>query len=106
MMSLTEQQIAALRQAAASEGVDPDALVAAAREQAAGDAPSMGDGEPIKLFQYHLPFIRVRELRARWLGLDESIADDELPCGQWLEKHGGAMSSAKAGGGDEPPPAE
>jgi hypothetical protein len=113
-VTLTNEQVAALRAAAAAEGVDADALVAAAQGEAGTDVtvadnPVTPDGDPIKLFQYHLPFIRVRELRSRWLGLDESLQDDEMVCGQWLEKHGGIMATSKSGrpsDGGEPPASE
>ena len=48
--------------------------------------------EPPKLFQYHLPFVLVRELRSKWLGLDERIADDDMLCGEFAVKHGGATA--------------
>lgn len=98
-MPLSPDQIAALRAAAAREGVDPDALVAAAEEHPAesgaerkdtGAAPTAT--EPPKLFQYHLPFVLVRELRSKWLGLDERIADDDMLCGEFAVKHGGATA--------------
>ncbi len=108
-MPLTDAQRTTIEDAARREGVSIDELVAAAEEALAEDdqgpastpAP-VGDEGP-KLFQYHLPFIRVRELRQNWLGLSERIADDDLPCGQWLTKHGGALGG---GSGATPEPAE
>ena len=54
---------------------------------------SPGDtGRPVadRLLIGFLPFIKVRELREHWLGLTERIADDELTCGDYQLKHGGA----------------
>ena len=78
-------------------GVDPDAALAAAekvapKSEAPSDKPSSGDSpRPIadRLLIGFLPFIKVRELRAIWLGLDERIADDEMTCGDYQAKHGG-----------------
>lgn len=94
-MPLSPEQVTALRAAAEREGVDPDALVAAAETGASGaDQKDTGASptatEPPKLFQYHLPFVLVRELRSKWLGLDERIADDEMLCAEFALKHGGA----------------
>lgn len=93
---------AATRQAvvsgAKSRGVDPDEAIAEAERIAAeGDADtergvSSGPERPTfeRLLIGVLPFIKVRELRSIWLGLDERIPDDEMMCGDFRLKHGGA----------------
>jgi hypothetical protein len=43
-----------------------------------------------------LPFVRVRELRSIWLGLDERLPDDELSCGEFQLKYGGGAAPAPA----------
>lgn len=103
---LTKLEEAALRKRAEEQGIDPEEYLAAARavdaEASAGDkggaAPkgAPGAAEPPKLFQYHLPFITVKELREKWLGLTEKIDDEDLPCGEWLAKHGGALAGSPA----------
>ena len=91
-------------------GVDPQAALAAAKKVApktsaeSSDKPSGDSSRPIadRLLIGFLPFIKVRELRANWLGLDERIPDDELTCGDYQAKHGGA---AAAPANDSPSPA-
>ena len=91
-------------------GIDPQAALAAAEKVApkadqpsdkpASDAPARPIAD--RLLIGFLPFIKVRELRANWLGLDERIPDDELTCGDYQAKHGGA---AAAPANDSPSPA-
>lgn len=91
-------------------GVDPQAALAAAENVApkadapsdkpASDAPTRPIAD--RLLIGFLPFIKVRELRANWLGLDERIDDDEMTCGDYQAKHGGA---ATAPANDSPSPA-
>lgn len=93
-------------------GVDPDAAVAAAERVApkpntdkdVGDK-SADPSRPIadRLLIGFLPFIKVRELRANWLGLDERIPDDEMTCGDYQAKHGGAAAAPASN--DSPSPA-
>lgn len=79
-------------------GADPQAAIEAAEKVAPksdtpSDKPSSGDASrPIadRLPIGFLPFIKVRELRAIWLGLDERIDDDEMTCGDYQAAHGGA----------------
>ena len=87
-------------------GVDPQAAIAAAEGVAPAakpDAPndqSSADGRPVadRLLIGFLPFIKVRELRSLWLGLDDRIPDDELTCGDYQIKHGGAAAASADGG--------
>jgi hypothetical protein len=89
-------------------GVDPDAAIAAAekvapKQPAHKDAPAAdAPARPIadRLLIGFLPFIKVRELRAVWLGLDERIPDDELTCGDYQIKHG--VPTAATAGGSSP----
>ena len=78
-------------------GVDPDAAIAAAekvapKSDAPSDKPASGDTtRPIadRLLIGFLPYIKVRELRAIWLGLHDRIDDDEMTCGDYQAAHGG-----------------
>ena len=91
-------------------GVDPDAAIAAAekvapKSDAPSDKPASADpSRPIadRLLIGFLPYIKVRELRAIWLGLPDRIDDDEMTCGDYQAKHGGAAS---APANDSPSPA-
>ena len=93
---LTEKQRAALTAAAKEQGVNPVDLIEEA-EALSGDGgkPAEPDkpgtsssGEPPKLFMYHLPFVRVREVRQVWLGLTESFPGDDEIASEWAAKHG------------------
>lgn len=111
-MPLTDKQRAALRAAAEREGIDEAQLIAAAEaeleaegsEGAAGEKKSASDkgvpagrpdGRPMaeRLLVGFLPFIKVVELRSIWLGLNDRIPDDELTCGDYAAKHGGATAT-------------
>ena len=78
-------------------GVDPDAAIAAAekvapKSDAPSEKPTSGDSSrPIadRLLIGFLPYIKVRELRAIWLGLPDRIDDDEMTCGDYQAAHGG-----------------
>jgi phage gp29-like protein len=70
------------------EGTDQEAGVEASNHPAAD-----------RLLVGFLPFIKVRELRDVWLGLDERIPDDEMTCGEYQAKHGVA-GQAGTGGDD------
>lgn len=82
-------------------GADPQAALAAAEKvapkaSAPSDKPAGGDtSRPIadRLLIGFLPFIKVRELRELWLGLDDRIPDDEMTCGDYQTKHGGAAAA-------------
>lgn len=100
-------------------GADPSAALAEAERVAPAPKPPVKDesstdskpeahsdpSRPIvdRLLIGFLPFIKVRELRANWLGLDERIPDDEMTCGDYQAKHGGAapapaVNDSPAGG--------
>ena len=99
-MPLDQQQREALERAARENGVDPADLIKAAEEEIGG-AESKPDGkpatkaapagepvnsEPPKLFQYHLSFVRVREVRKVWLKLDEPFPGDDEIAAEWAAK--------------------
>lgn len=101
-MPLSQEQRAALERAAADNGVDPAALIEVAdAELAARDAPPNADAaaiaaeqaEPPKLFQYHLPFVRVREVRRVWLRLEEPFPGDDEIAAEWAAKFTGPATS-------------
>lgn len=77
---------------ARSEGIDPQRLISVAERD---NAPTQGKNSEIKLFQYHLPFVKVREVR-QYLGFTEAFPGDDEVAGDWAMKHGGAP---EAGGG-------
>jgi hypothetical protein len=93
-----------VRAAAEARGHDPDEAVAEAEKRMAsraakGNAPKTGEASrPVadRLLVGFLPFIKVKELRANWLGLPDSIPDDELTCAQYQAKHGGAAAAPAA----------
>lgn len=96
---LSESQKAALRAAAEAEGLDEAELLRAAEAEIGERAPAQGNKQPSKggsarpvadrLLVGFLPFIRVRELRKHWLGLEEPLPDDDMTCGAFAAKHGG-----------------
>lgn len=101
---LTEDQKNKLRTRAADVGVDPDALIAEAEKigyvsNQAGNAtplPKSAPADPPKLFQYHLPFVTVREVRQVWLGLTEAFPGDDRVAAEWAAEHGGGSSPVAA----------
>lgn len=107
---LTPEQKAALAQVAEREGVDPQELVSAAERIVAADAgggqkpapatpgAEIGKSAPPKLFMYHLPFVTVKEVRQRWLGLTDSFAGDAAVASEWAADHGGSLSQGTGGG--------
>lgn len=96
--------IGRISEEAKRRGVDPVAAIAEARRltasvsEAQSKLPS-GLTRPVAdhLLIGFLPFIRVRELRTTWLGLPDPIPDDDLTCGEYVARHGGAASSTVAG---------
>lgn len=104
-MPLDPAKEQAVRAEAKRRGVDPDRAVAhaegladksptseASKPDGSGDTPSRPVAD--RLLVGFLPFIKVRELRANWLGLDERIPDDEMTCGDYAAKHGGAAPAS------------
>lgn len=73
-MPLDEQTLALLRTAAAQERVDPNALIAIA--EAEGAEPK---GAAERMLIGYLPWVKVKELRAK-LGLTERVEGDEELC--------------------------
>ncbi len=80
-------------------GIDPAKAIAAAEKVAPApkpdNAPPAADvakpAHPVadRLLVGFLPFIKVHELRAIWLGLPDRIDDDEMTCGDYQAAHGG-----------------
>lgn len=106
-MALTAAQRQALQAAAQREGVNAAELIAEA-ERLSGGAPAPESAQPEqktagsrpvaeRLLVGFLPFIKVRELRAIWLGLPDRIPDDEMTCGEFAVKHGGGAASTSSG---------
>lgn len=104
-MPLSPEQRAALEAEADRRGVDRAALIREAealvdggseeQPDRGGNADTSPSGEPPKLFMYLLPFVTVREVRQKWLGLTESFPGDNEVASKWALKMGG-------GGGGEP----
>lgn len=98
---LSDEQKQRLREAAIREGVDPEALIAAAAEdpnddnedKPSRDAPAKATDGEVKIFAYHLPFLTVAEIR-KSIGLGP-IADDGMPSGAWLAKHAGPAAPSE-----------
>jgi len=87
---------------ARKRGVDPAKAMAEAERHAKerttaieNDSEHASPTRPLaeRLLIGFLPFIKVHELRSIWLGLDERIPDDELTCGDYVAKHGGAAAA-------------
>lgn len=93
---ITAEEERDLRAMAEQLGRDPEAFVAAARKadgeqskKPAADKSEAPSPEKPKLFQYHLPFVTVKEVRSNWLGLTEQFAGDGEIAAEWAAKHGG-----------------
>lgn len=94
-MSLSREQVAALRALAEQEGVDPDELVSVAKEESENDEPaepgaSSGPLKADRLLIGHFPYMTTNEIRAA-VGLS-AIPGGDMPSGAWLAKNGGAQS--------------
>ena len=115
-MPLSDSQREDLRRVAEERGVDADELIREAEQLAAerdgsgrpeaggGDEGAVGQGQRPAFDRFligALPYVRVREFRSIWLGLEESIQDDDLPTGVWLERHGGVHAGGAGDGGEE-----
>lgn len=107
-MSLTDEQIARLREVAERENVALDELVALAEAEIRGESPeaeeveeqqdeSTGPARPVaeRLLIGFLPFIKVSELRKKWLRLEDPFPDEDLSCEAWLKKHGRGSGTAE-----------
>lgn len=119
-MAITPEQRTKLEALAKERGLDVDELLAQAEQIAAARAkasppaattpPSPAaantptsvaapdDAQP-KLFQYHLPFVTVNEVRTKWLGLDAWDAADGG------DDNAAAFAAAQAGAPAPSPPA-
>ena len=95
-MTLTPEQLDALRDAAERNGLNLDDLIGVAETMTGDDNNSIESGarEPgelplnERLLIGHLPYITVNELRVDFMGLPKA-PDGELFTGEWLLKHGG-----------------
>jgi hypothetical protein len=100
-MALSQKDEARLREAAAAEGVDPEALIAAAQAPGDGrreDGTGTGGRNQQKLYMYLLPFVTVAEVRQRFLGLNDSFPGDVEVASDWAREH------PVAADGDQVPP--
>lgn len=108
-MALSDAQRAALTVAAIEAGVKPSIVISEAESMVGGGE----DGEATKpggrpLFERMLigafPFVRVRELRQHWLGLSDSIEDEDLSCLEYelkiRQKYGGGGAAPAAFAGE------
>src|SRR3990172_520093 len=97
---LSDKQKAKLRAAATAEGVDADALIAAAdngdESPPTADGPN-GKGE-VGFYAFQHPYMTVNEIRQS-MGLP-SITDGGAFSGDWLARHGGPKPSP-SGNGEE-----
>jgi len=119
-VALTPEQVEKVRAAAEEAGVDPERLLAVAqREHGAPEKDKSGpngtEGKPggaggaapkerQQLYQYHLPFVTVREvrdyLRSGGIVLDDAFAGDPRVAAAWAaETAGKAEPAPNAGGG-------
>lgn len=110
-MALSSEQRAALKAEAERRGVDVDELIAAAelelegddagdeKNKTAGKAAPAAAAAPAQppLYQYHLPFVTVNEVREKWLGLGP-VAGGEMYAGEWIAKQTSSASSSRSGG--------
>ncbi len=109
-MAITDTQRKRLEAIAKERGLDIDELVkqaeeiVAARDPASGVKPSSDKPKPAdvtpagttsepeqpKLFQYHLPFVTVNEVRTKWLKLEPWTKDKggEHNAAQWSSMMG------------------
>lgn len=112
MPPLSDIERELLRKVAEERGVDADALIAegeAMRDGASGRSESQpseggstgGAGHPTfdRMLIGAFPYVRVRELRSIWLGIEERAPDDDLFTGEWLRLHGGEHNDGGASGG-------
>ena len=105
-MALPDSKRKEIEAEARRRGVDANRAVEQAERLSSEAAPGAieqkrDDGSKVKrpvaerLLIGFLPFIKVRELRTQWLGLTESIVDEELTCSQWQLKHGAAAATGE-----------
>lgn len=83
----------------ADEADDAKEDAADPKDDEGGDEPAKPT-EPPKVFQYHLPYLRVKEVR-KLIGFTEAVEDDEMFTGPWLLKHGGQPGGAPPSTGND-----
>ena len=85
-MPLSPEQTKQLRAIAADEGVNAERLIAVA-EGVSNEPPAGARTDDQKLFMYLLPFVRVKEVRSRWLGLTDAFPGDDQVASDWATAH-------------------
>ena len=112
-MPLNEEQEAKVRAYAQKNGLDEEKLVEEAnkiQDSGAGQVaqegstpdnggPPSSSTEKPKLFQYHLPFVTVKEVRQNWLGLTDSFPGDNEVAAEWAAKYESSAESTTPEGG-------
>lgn len=104
-MAITPEQKAKLEATAQSMDVSVDVLIEIAEDELSkrkpeDEQPDDAQGKPkpddakpageIKVFQYHLPFMTVAEVR-KTIGLaPDGVPDASMVTGAWIAKHGGS----------------
>lgn len=68
-----------------------DEVASPAARDDRGPAEIAESSEPPKIFQYHLPFLTVAEIRAS-IGMTGAVPDAGMLAGEWLARHGGTLA--------------
>ena len=86
-MSLTPEQLATLRAAAAEDGHDPEDVIAEG-ESLVGEDGKPAAREPLKIFLWNSGVLTANEIRKE-LGYEPNIPDGGMYFAEWMAKHGG-----------------
>ena len=98
-MALSEAQRQRVIEFARRKGEDPEELLKVAEQESEGQESAAPEGEgetegqpaqPVleTLLVGLVPYLKVRELREKWLGVTDSVVDDHLTVAEWNIKHG------------------
>lgn len=93
---LSAEQTALIKAEAAKRRLPEKSLLQAAERIVSasdGTVAKTANSDTPKIFQYHLPFLRVHEIRA-FIGLTERIANDDMLCGEFMARFGGALAAS------------